>query len=180
VAVQGGRAASSSAPVHLKGPEHLTDKIELACACTSQLLLPPSLQSQFRFVMNINENFELNTMAALAGKRDLKTVKQGDVIFRAGELGGKLYGVVSGEVQLHWGDDGVETIGPGSSFGVGALVDPQHHRFGTAVAIRDSELLEMNREEFLFAMQELPMFGLEMLHDLEQRLQRIKEHVADR
>jgi CRP-like cAMP-binding protein len=130
--------------------------------------------------MNINENLELNTMAALAGKRELSSVKQGDIIFQAGELGDKLYGVVSGEVQLNWGDHGVEMIGPGSSFGAGALVDPEHRRFGTAVAICDSELLEMNREEFLFAMQEFPMFGLEMLHDLEQRLQRIKEHVGDR
>ena len=130
--------------------------------------------------MNPTGNLELNTIVALAGKRALSSVKQGDVIFRAGELGDKLYGVVSGEGQLNWGDDGVETIRPGSSFGVGALVDPEHRRFGTAVAIRDSELLEMNREEFLFAMQELPMFGLEMLHDLEQRLQRIKEHVGDR
>ena len=130
--------------------------------------------------MNINENLELNTMAALAGKRELSSVKQGDIIFRAGEFGDKLYGVVSGEVQLNWGDDGVETIGPGSSFGIGALVDPEHRRFGTAVAIRDSELLEMNREEFLFAMQELPMFSLEMMHDLEQRLQGLKEHMSDR
>ena len=61
-----------------------------------------------------------------------------------------------------------------------ALVDPEHRRFGTSVAVRDSELLEMNREEFLFAMQELPMFSLEMLHDLEQRLQRLKEHTSDR
>jgi hypothetical protein len=38
----------------------------------------------------------------------------------------------------------------------------------------------MNHKEFLFAMQELPMFGLEMLYDLEQHLQRIKEHVGDR
>ena len=153
-----------------------TFKAEVSCTYTAQLLLPPSLQSQFPFVMNINENLELNTMAALAGKRELSSVKQGDIIFQAGELGDKLYGVVSGEVQLNWGDHGVEMIGPGSSFGAGALVDPEHRRFGTAVAICDSELLEMNREEFLFAMQELPMFGLEMLHDLEQRLQRIKEH----
>ena len=130
--------------------------------------------------MNINENLELKTMAALAGKRALISVKQGDIIFKNGELGDKLYGVVSGEVQLNWGDDGVESIGAGSSFGVGALLGPEHRRFGTAVALCDSELLEMNREEFLFAMQELPMFGLEMLHDLEQRLQRIKEHVGDR
>ena len=104
--------------------------------------------------MNINTNLELNTIAALAGKRDHLCVNQGDVIFQHGELGEKLYAVVSGEVQLNWGDHGVEIIGPGSSFGVGALVDPEHRRFGTAVALCNSELLEMNREEFLFAMQE--------------------------
>ena len=130
--------------------------------------------------MNINKNLELNTIAALAGKRDHLCVNQGDVIFQHGELGDKLYAVVSGEVQLNWGDHGVEIIGPGSSFGVGALVDPEHRRFGTAVALCNSEFLEMNREEFLFAMQELPMFSLEMMYDLEQRLQRLKEQIAHR
>jgi CRP-like cAMP-binding protein len=43
-----------------------------------------------------------------------------------------------------------------------------------ATAICDAELLEMNRQEFLFAMQELPVFGLEMQHDLEQRLEQLK------
>jgi CRP-like cAMP-binding protein len=59
-------------------------------------------------------------------------------------------------------------------------VDPEHRRFGTAVALCNSELLEMNREEFLFAMQELPMFSLEMMDNLEQRLQRLKEQIAHR
>jgi CRP-like cAMP-binding protein len=130
--------------------------------------------------MNINESLELNTMAALAGKRALMFVKQGEIIFKNGEPGDRLYGVVSGEVRLNWGDQGVEMIGAGSSFGVGALLGPDHRRFGTAVAICDSELLEMNREEFLFAMQELPMFSLEMMHDLEQRLQKLKEQMTDR
>ena len=129
--------------------------------------------------MNINDNLEISTIRTLAGKRDLSSVKQGDIIFRKGELGDNLYGVVSGEVQLNWGDNGVEIIGPGSSFGVGALVEPEHRRFGTAVALCDSELLQMNREEFLFALQELPMFSLEMLHDLEQRLQKIKTQIGD-
>ncbi len=129
--------------------------------------------------MNINENLELNTIAALSRDRASSRVNQGDVIFQKGDVGDKLYGVVSGQVQLSWGGDRVETIGPGSCFGVGALVDPEHRRFGTAVALCDSELLEMNRDEFLFAMQEMPMFGLEMLHDLEQRLQTLKDHMGD-
>ena len=129
--------------------------------------------------MNTNENLELNTIAALSRDRASSRVNQGDVIFQKGDVGYKLYGVVSGQVQLSWGGDRVETIGPGSCFGVGALVDPEHRRFGTAVALCDSELLEMNRDEFLFAMQEMPMFGLEMLHDLEQRLQSLKDHMGD-
>ena len=129
--------------------------------------------------MKSTGNLELTTIAALAGERAPCRVSQGEVIFREGDLGDKLYGVVSGQVQLRWGDDRVEMIGPGSCFGVGALVDPEHRRFGTAEAVSDCELLVMNREQFLFAMQELPMFGLEMLHDLELRLQRLKEHGAE-
>jgi CRP/FNR family transcriptional regulator, cyclic AMP receptor protein len=130
-------------------------------------------------VMTDIKNPELNTIAALAGERVPIHVQQGETIFHAGDLGDRLYAVVSGQVQLSWGAGLVELIGPGSCFGVGALVDPEHRRFGTAVAMADTELLEMNREEFLFAMQELPMFSLEMLHDLEQRLQTLKEQTME-
>jgi len=130
--------------------------------------------------MNTKDSLELSTIAALAGQRASVRFNEGDVIFREGDIGDKLYGVVSGQVQLSWGADLVETIGPRSCFGVAALVDQEHRRFGTAVALGDSELLEMNREEFLFAMQELPMFGLELLHDLEQRLQNLKQHIGNR
>jgi len=86
--------------------------------------------------------------------------------------------VVNGTVKLAWDSDGLdgkfETIPEGSCFGVGALVDPEHRRFGTATALTDTQLLVMNREEFLFALQELPMFGLEMLHALDERLRGLK------
>jgi len=123
----------------------------------------------------MNTSPELSTIAALARNREPRKIKIGDVIFRAGEPGDCLFGIVAGTIQLSWGGERVETLGPGSCFGAVALVDPDHRRFGTATAVTDGELLEMNREEFLFAMQELPMFGLEMLHDLEQRLQQLKQ-----
>jgi CRP/FNR family transcriptional regulator, cyclic AMP receptor protein len=129
--------------------------------------------------MTTSDNLELNTIAALAGDHVPSRAQQGQVIVREGDFGDSLFSVVSGQVQLSWGDDRVETIEPRSCFGVGALVDPEHRRFGTAVVLCDSTLLEMNREEFLFAMQELPMFDLEMLHDLEQRLHRLKDHMGD-
>ena len=125
--------------------------------------------------MQSNANLELKTIAALAGKQTPQRLSSGDVIFRAGDSGANVYGVVSGQVQLQWDDEHAEIIGPGSCFGVGALVDPDHRRYATAVALSDTELLLMNREEFLFAIQELPMFALEMLHDLELRLQHSKQ-----
>lgn len=113
----------------------------------------------------------LTTMRLLAQDRDLRTIAAGEVIFRAGEAGKSVFGIVDGEVRIDWAEGKAsEILGPGSSFGVGALVGAQHQRFGTATALRDTQLLEMNREEFLFALQELPMFALEMLHGLEERL----------
>ena len=35
-------------------------------------------------------------------------------------------------------------------------------------------MLFRSREEFLLAVQELPMFGLEMIHELDERLRDIK------
>ncbi|MFO0015905.1 MAG: Crp/Fnr family transcriptional regulator [Synechococcaceae cyanobacterium] len=117
---------------------------------------------------------ELSTIAALAHNRAPRKLAAGEVIFQDGDPGDRMFGIVSGTIQLSWDGEGVETLGPGSCFGAGALVDPDHRRFGSATAICDAELLEMNREEFLFAMQELPVFGLEILHDLEQRLEQLK------
>ena len=127
-----------------------------------------------------NSTRELRTMATLAGSRPTRQIKAGEVIFQPGDHGDVLYGVVAGTIELTWGSDLKEAMGPGSCFGVGALVDPDHRRFGTATALTEAELLEMDRPEFLFAVQELPMFGLEMLHDLEARLQQLKRSVAER
>jgi len=128
--------------------------------------------------MTSEQTIEFNTIATLAGDHPRRQLEAGEFLFQPGDPGDSLFGVVKGSVQLTWGEDRGEVFGPGSCFGVGALVDPEHRRFGTAMALEDSEIVEMNREQFLFALQELPMFALEMLHDLETRLRDLKQ--ADR
>lgn len=125
--------------------------------------------------MDSHSRIELQTFRNLAKGRPLRSVQAGEVIFQPGDPGDCLYCVVEGRVGIEWADGRLsETIEPGCSFGVGALVDPQHRRFGTATALSDGELLAMNREEFLLAIQELPMFALEMLQDLDGRLRDLK------
>ena len=93
------------------------------------------------------------------------TLKAGDVLFRSGETGQSMYGILEGAIRLSWvaedGKEGHEDIQSGHVFGAGALVMENHQRLGTARAAMDCRLIEMNREKFLFAMQEAPMFAIE-------------------
>jgi CRP-like cAMP-binding protein len=79
-------------------------------------------------------------------------------------------------VQLSWnGDQAHEQIHAGDVFGAGALVTPEHRRYGDAKALTNCRVLVMNREKFLFAVQEAPMFALELLASIDQRLRQLKD-----
>ena len=117
----------------------------------------------------------LDTMRALADKGEVKDVEAGTTIFRSGESGDCMFGLLEGTVRLSWnGDAGHEDIRAGDVFGAGALVTQDHRRFGDARALTDCRLLVMNREKFLFAVQEAPMFAIELLGSIDQRLRDLK------
>ena len=116
----------------------------------------------------------LHTIQALTGSIAVRPVHPLEVLFHAGDPGDRIYCVLSGEIELTWEGGGRESFLPGQVFGVGALVTPDHSRHATATAKLESEVLEMNREEFLFAVQETPMFAVELLASLEHRLRRLQ------
>lgn len=121
-------------------------------------------------------------MRALAAKREVRSAAAGEVIFAAGEAGASMFGLVEGTVRLVWktedGLEGYELISAGDVFGAGALVTPDHCRLSTATAETACQLIEMNREKFLFAVQESPMFAIELLASVDERLRDLK--VQDR
>ncbi len=118
----------------------------------------------------------LDTMRALASTGEVLSVEPGDLIFRSGEPGDCMFGLLEGTVELSWsGDRGHETIQAGDVFGAGALVTQDHRRFGNARAVTPCRLLVMNREKFLFAVQESPMFAIELLGSIDQRLRDLKD-----
>jgi CRP-like cAMP-binding protein len=83
-----------------------------------------------------------------------------------------MFGLLEGQVELSWNEsEGKELINAGDVFGAGALVTQEHRRFGSVTACR---LLVMNREKFLFAVQESPMFAIELLASIDQRLRHLK------
>ncbi|MFM1812553.1 MAG: hypothetical protein RLZZ336_1491 [Cyanobacteriota bacterium] len=118
----------------------------------------------------------LDTMRAMASKGEVIDVPAGALIFRSGESGDCMFGLLEGQVQLSWnGDSGHEDIKAGDVFGAGALVMADHRRYGNATAITDCKVLVMNREKFLFAVQESPMFAIELLGSIDQRLRQLKD-----
>ena len=117
-------------------------------------------------------------MRALARKSEVRGVNAGDLIFKADDPGASMFGVLEGTVRLTWtnenGQEGYERIEAGNVFGAGALVMEGHRRLGTAQAETDCRLIEMNREKFLFAVQESPMFAIELLASVDARLRDLK------
>ena len=121
----------------------------------------------------------LDTMRALANQAEVLTLRAGEVLFEAGDVGTSMYGLLEGSIRLTWIDDqgleGTEDIPRGHVFGAGALVMDGHRRLGTATAMVESRLIEMNRDKFLFAVQESPMFAIELLASVDGRLRDLKQ-----
>ncbi|UPM50301.1 MULTISPECIES: Crp/Fnr family transcriptional regulator [unclassified Synechococcus] len=118
----------------------------------------------------------LETMRALASQGEVLHAPAGGSIFASGETGDCMFGVLEGTVELTWNDEvGHEVIKAGDVFGAGALVTAEHRRYGNAKAVSDCKLLKMNREKFLFAVQESPMFAIELLGSIDQRLRQLKD-----
>lgn len=124
--------------------------------------------------MTINSNIALETIRTLADGRPLDVHQPGETIFSEGELGMCLYAINEGTVKINWGNETYEILGPGDCFGFDVMVDPDRRRYCSAMAVSAVQLLPMDREHFLLAIQEFPMFALESLLALDNRLRRMK------
>lgn len=102
------------------------------------------------------------------------TFSAGETIFEIGQKGKCMYGVMEGEVNMIVGGKIIETIEPGDVFGEGALVQPDGTRASTAIAKTDCKLACMNEKHFLFAIQETPLFALQIIRSYSTRLRRLK------
>lgn len=109
----------------------------------------------------------------------IKAVAAGEVIFEAGQSGDYMYGILEGEVGEYVDGQLKEIIVAGDVFGIGALVHPNGMRVSTAIAQTDCKLAYLDQQRFLFAVQETPMFALEVVRSYSTRLHKFKKHPID-
>jgi len=103
----------------------------------------------------------------LAGLIDELNLSAGETLFNAGEPGESLYVVRSGEVELFIKDTAGQRIplamvGAGEVFGELALLD-RSPRTATAIAMADTTLLELDRDDLLLLFESSPTVALRLL-----------------
>jgi CRP-like cAMP-binding protein len=121
--------------------------------------------------------------SALLGSMSRTRLERGDVLFREGDQGDRLYVIGEGKIKLgRTSKDGRENLlaiqGPGELFGELSLFDPGP-RTATASAIAETQLLGLGHEDLNDYLAGRPAVATAMLAALARRLRRTNDILAD-
>jgi CRP-like cAMP-binding protein len=112
-----------------------------------------------------------------------KRVAKKELLFRKGDPGNQLYGVLSGRLKvMATGKDGRELVfgvmSPGEVIGEIALIDSEP-RSATVVALERSELLTLHRRELIPFLERHPKVAIDLAAIMSKRLRRLSEQAED-
>lgn len=110
-------------------------------------------------------------------------LSRGDVLFREGEPGDRLYVIAQGKIKLgRRSSDGRENLlsilGPGEMFGELSLFDPGP-RTASASSVSDSIVYELRHQALVAWVNAHPKVATHLLGALARRLRRTNETLAD-
>jgi uncharacterized membrane protein len=123
----------------------------------------PDLLATIQMFELLNEDDRI----ALAKVIDELNLPEGHTLFQAGDPGDSLFIVQSGEIELFIKDTAgqkitLTTAGPGDMFGELAMLD-SGPRTATALALTESEVLVLDRDDLILLFQRRPDAALHML-----------------
>lgn len=134
--------------------------------------------------LEIFEHLQAEDRERLGAVIESIEVPAGETLFRTGEPGDSLFIVRSGEMELYIKDTVGQKIvltvaSPGEMFGELALLD-RGARTATAMALSDSELLVLDRDDLLLLFQKTPAAALRLLAAMSQMTRRADELLRTR
>jgi CRP/FNR family transcriptional regulator, cyclic AMP receptor protein len=106
-----------------------------------------------------------------------RSFSAGTVIFEKGDKGEEMYVVKEGKVDIVIDDCTFETISSEGIFGELSLID-QETRIASAIARTDCIVQAIDKRRFLFLVHETPMFAIQVMKIMANRLRRIDLFVA--
>jgi CRP-like cAMP-binding protein len=110
-----------------------------------------------------------NILGLFDHEKNVVTFKAGDVIFREGEPGDKMYVIQEGTVDIMLHSRLLESAQRGTIIGEMALID-NSPRSGDAIARTDVRLIAVDQKRFMFMVQETPFFAIRVMHVMAERL----------
>jgi len=111
-----------------------------------------------------------------------RKVRKDEVIFHENEAGDSLFIILHGRIKVAiFGDDGKEvtlsTLSEGDFFGELALLD-QEPRSATTIAEEEGELLTLQRDDFLRALEGDPGISASLIQVLADRLRKANHQIS--
>ena len=106
--------------------------------------------------------------------------REGEVIFKKGEMAQQMYIILAGKVRLYVSDEPkgewLEELAKGEFFGEGSLLEalPRQH---TALALEDSDLIAINRGTFMRMIRQNPEVSVKMMQRLVPRHRELGERM---
>lgn len=122
-------------------------------------------------------------LGALAKRASVQSFVTDEVIFKRGDVAAHMMVVVSGKVQIsspsHEGDKIIfATMNPGDVFGEIALIDG-HERSTDAIAVEPTEVLALQRDDFIKTLENNPKLTIDLLRVLCMRIRQTNELLED-
>jgi uncharacterized membrane protein len=105
--------------------------------------------------------------AVLAGQVEVKTFAPRERIYKIGDSDGQAYVVIAGKVRVFTVDDDhqevvVDEPGNGEFFGFASMLEQTPHQTN-AMALEESECIEVSRDDIEVLLKRKPMAGMDLL-----------------
>jgi CRP-like cAMP-binding protein len=133
--------------------------------------------------ISIFEGLAPEVLELLLGITQMRELEAGEVLFRKGDPGDQLYGVMEGRLRVSGaGEDGEEVafgvLDPGEVFGEIALLDSSP-RSASVESLEPTRLLSLHREDFLPFLDQHPQVAVRLAAMLAERLRKLSSLLED-
>jgi CRP/FNR family transcriptional regulator, cyclic AMP receptor protein len=130
--------------------------------------------------VRIFEALDEHALSALSARTRRRRFAAGHTLFHEGDPGQTLYVIVSGRVHIQRATSTGEILhlayrGPGEPFGELALIDGKP-RMADAITAEPSDVLVLDRAEFIRCVEEMPRIALAVMGCLADRLREAADH----
>lgn len=113
----------------------------------------------------------------------LQTFSAGEVLFREGEPGDRVFFIMQGRVKVHQRhsdghDQELAQLGDTDIVGEMAVLD-NRPRSATVTALEDTDVMVVEKANFLASMEQQPQLAIRFLKLLSERIHRLNDKFRD-